>query len=266
MYEVTASIVIYKNDSQELLRAISSFLNTDMNVKLFLIDNSPADDIKSVIPADKRIDYYFVGENLGFGKAHNIALEKAQKISKYHLILNPDIFFDGGVIEGLYAYMEANPNVGVSTPDIFLPDGSIPYTSRMLPSPMTLIKRRISPNSSKDIFTTITYDKPVSSPCISGCFMFVRTSILETVGMFDTRYFMYCEDLDFSRRVHSNNWDVVNYPMAKATHVAHRESAKSPKMLLIHMVSACKYFTKWGWFSDKEREAINNEAISKLNS
>ena len=264
MYEVTASIVIYENDSQELLRAISSFLNTDMNVKLYLIDNSPSDDFKSLVPSDSRVDYYFVGENLGFGKAHNIALEKAKTNSKYHLLLNPDIYFEKGVLETLYNYMEENDKVGLVTPNIFLPDGTIPYTSRLLPSPTTLIKRRLFPNVAKDVFTTINYDKPVSSPWISGCFMFVRSSILESVGLFDTRYFMYCEDLDFSRRAHSKGWDIINYPAVKAIHVAHRESARSPKMLFIHLVSACKYFTKWGWFFDKERDKINEEAINKL--
>ncbi len=264
--QVTASIVIYKNDSEELLRAIHSFLNTRMDVRLFLVDNSPTDEIKTCIPQDDRIEYYFVGENLGFGKAHNFIMEKVKKLSSYHLVLNPDISFEEGVIESLFDYMEANPNVGLISPDIFLPNGERAFSCRLLPTPSTLIFRRLIPSSSKskDIYTRLSYDKPVSSPWVYGCFMFIRTSVFEKIGLFDEQYFMYCEDLDFSRRVHSSGMDIVYYPLVKAIHVYHRDSAKSFKMLLIHMSSAFKYFCKWGWFSDKERDAINQCSIEKI--
>ncbi|MCQ2210607.1 MAG: glycosyltransferase family 2 protein [Paludibacteraceae bacterium] len=264
MYQVTASIVIYKNDREELLKAIHSFLNTEMNVKLFLIDNSPTDEIKTIIPQDSRIEYAFQGENLGFGKAHNIVMEKVRNLSTYHLVLNPDIYFETGVIEALYDYMEKNENVGLISPDIFLPSGERAYSCRLLPKPSTLISRRLWPASSKDIYTKVSYDKPLSSPWVSGCFMFVRTSLFDKIGLFDERYFMYCEDLDYSRRVHSSKMDIVYYPMVKAIHVFHRDSAKSFKMLLIHISSAFKYFTKWGWFCDKERDEINEKSIQNL--
>ena len=264
MYEVTASIVIYKNDSDELLKVIHSFLNTDMKVRLYLIDNSPSDDIKPLLPSDDRIEYQFVGENLGFGKAHNIALRKIQGLSPYHLILNPDIYFESDVVEQLISYMNENTNVGLITPDIFLPTGERAFSCRSLPAPSTLIKRRLFPSSVKDVYKDIVYDHPVSSPWVSGCFMMVRTSILESVGLFDERFFMYCEDVDISRRVHSCGYDIVCYPLVKAVHASHRDSAHSLKMLSIHVFSAIKYFNKWGWIFDDERERINSEMAEKL--
>ncbi len=266
MYQVTASIVIYKNDRDELLRAIHSFLNTRMDVKLYLIDNSPSDEAKSFVPQDDRIEYSFQGENLGFGKGHNIAMQKAKGESLYHLVLNPDIFFEEGVVESLCDYMEQNQNVGLISPDIFLPNGERAYSCRLIPSPSTLVKRRLMPSSSKDIYTKLSYTKPFSTPWVYGCFMLIRTSAFDKIGLFDERYFMYCEDLDYSRRIHSEGMDIVYYPLVKAIHIYHRDSAKSLKMLFVHMVSAIKYFNKWGWFSDKERDKINQETIKKLDA
>ena len=45
MYDIVCSIVIYKNERKMLLDAIRSFLDTDLKVKLMLIDNSPTDDL-----------------------------------------------------------------------------------------------------------------------------------------------------------------------------------------------------------------------------
>ena len=48
MYDIVSSLVIYKNDKKQLLDAIESFLNTELNVKLFLIDNSPTDNLRYI--------------------------------------------------------------------------------------------------------------------------------------------------------------------------------------------------------------------------
>ena len=48
MYNIVCSLVIYKNDPNQLLDAINSFLNTELNVRLILIDNSPTNDLKDI--------------------------------------------------------------------------------------------------------------------------------------------------------------------------------------------------------------------------
>ena len=75
-----------------LQNVILSFLNTDLNVKLYIVDNSPTDEIQKLCK-DKRIKYIFNNANIGFGAGHNIAIKKSLNLSKYHLVLNPDIYF-----------------------------------------------------------------------------------------------------------------------------------------------------------------------------
>ena len=58
-YLVTASIVLYKNKIDELKRAIDSFLDTELPVRIYLIDNSPTPELEN-ITNDKRAEYFYL--------------------------------------------------------------------------------------------------------------------------------------------------------------------------------------------------------------
>jgi GT2 family glycosyltransferase len=73
--DISASIVLYKNEKALLKKAISSFLNTNLEVRLYLLDNSPNDSLRSLEKLDSRITYIFNKGNLGYGSAHNIAIK-----------------------------------------------------------------------------------------------------------------------------------------------------------------------------------------------
>jgi len=210
MNHLNSSIVLYHNKKEQVLRAIRSVLNTDLNVRLYLVDNSSNDVLKELAQLDSRITYIFNNANLGYGKAHNIAIRKSiEDHVPYHLVLNPDVYFERGVLEELYAYMEQNKDIGNIMPQVRYPDGEIQYLCKLLPTPIDLIFRRFMPfkkwlekrNEQYELRWT-GYDKIMNVPYLSGCFMFLRCSILEEVGLFDENIFMYLEDTDLSRRIH----------------------------------------------------------------
>ena len=94
MAMVSGSIVLYKNEESVLIESIKSFLNSKSDVILYLIDNSPTDNLKDIYQ-DDRIIYIHNPDNPGFGAAHNIAIKKAIiEESKYHIVLNPDVYFN----------------------------------------------------------------------------------------------------------------------------------------------------------------------------
>ncbi|WP_018616002.1 glycosyltransferase family 2 protein [Segetibacter koreensis] len=265
---ISGSIVLYKTDKR-VKSSIESFLNTTLPVKLFLIDNSPTQEIKEQLRdllQDGRVEYIFSGKNIGFGAGHNKALRKAPNLSLYHLVLNPDVHFDIDVLGELYSFMEANKDVGLVIPKVIYPDGSLQYLSKLLPSPSDLIFRRFLPSSviKKRLFNYEMqfsgYDKKMEVPYISGCFMFMRTSTLQTVGLFDERFFLYLEDTDLSRRFFLAAKNIY-YPDVQIVHYHERGSYKNLGLLFIHIANAFRYFNKWGWWRDKERKLINNKAI-----
>ena len=89
--KISSSIVLYQNEIVELNKAIECILATNVEIKLYLIDNSPTDILKS-LNSDSRIEYTHFPENPGFGAGHNVAIQKAIEMnSEYHFVINQDI-------------------------------------------------------------------------------------------------------------------------------------------------------------------------------
>lgn len=66
-------------------------------------------------------------------------------MGKYHLVLNPDVYFDAGTLESLFDYMEARVDVGNVMPRIIYPNGELQYLCKLLPTPMDWIGRMFIP-------------------------------------------------------------------------------------------------------------------------
>ncbi len=267
---ITASIVVYKNNPTYLSKAISSFLTGAPQGKLFIVDNSPDNSLRPLCLGN-RIWYFFPGRNLGFGTAHNLAIRKAMELNcSYHLVLNPDIFFEEYVLSGMLDFMNHHPAVGLAMPKVLYPDGRLQYLCRLLPSPLTLIARRLgsrfkffSYRSHLCELRFSGYNRIMDVPFLSGCFMFLRVEALKKVGLFDERIFLYTEDIDLTRRIH-RHFRTVFYPYATIYHYHERASYKNIHTFFHHIVSTMKYFNKWGWLYDPERKAINRVTLLKL--
>lgn len=270
--DLTVSIVTFCNDSEELSLAVTSILKSEgVTLKLYILDNSPTDCIGHIFN-DPRIEYIFNNKNIGFGAGHNVVMRKAVTESRYHLNLNPDIYFDTDVLAKIIIYMDKNPSIGQLLPKVLAPDGTDARSVRcLLPSPYILFLKSICPfkkynNKRVEKYLTrfASYDIAMPAPFLSGCFIFLRSSIIEKVGCFDERFFMYYEDVDLSRRIYTEVGNIY-YPEVNVTHIAHRESHKNWKLTKIHLKSAIQYYNKWGWF-DSERNRINNEYLTRYSN
>lgn len=268
MFQISGSIVLYKNNNEMVKKAIESFLNTDMSVKLYLIDNSPNPEFDNFIN-DPRVEYFYLNANRGYGAGHNVVLRRPHLMGKYHLILNPDIYFDAGTLESLFEYMENNPDVGNVMPKVFYPNGNFQYLCKLLPTPKDWIFRMFCPfksikNKLNDRFEmrAADFNKEMNVPYLSGCFMFFRTDAIKDVGVFDEGIFMYGEDTDINRRLFKK-YRTMYYPGASIVHNHERGSHKNFHLAWIHIKAAIYYLNKWGWFFDKERKVINQRTIQQ---
>lgn len=269
--KITASIVTYNNNFEDLKLTINSFLNTDLDIKLFISDNSEKDKIKELC-SDSRIEYIFNNSNDGFGYAHNIAIKKAEKLSsKYHLVINPDIYYDKGHLEKMIDFMNKNEEIGLMMPKILYPNGEIQYVCKLLPTPFNLFSRGFLPNwkwvkkyNDKYEMRFTNYDKVIEVPYISGCFMVFRTKIFSEIGYFDDNIFMYLEETDISRRIMSQGYKTVMTPEAIVYHKWEKGTHKNKNLRNITIKSAIYYFNKYGWFFDKKRTKINNKVFNQI--
>ena len=261
---LTASIVLYNNNPAILRQTIDSFLNSSLSIKLYLVDNSPLPLLESVVE-DERVQYIYLNSNRGFGAGHNAIMRQLFKLGKYHLILNPDISFKEGTLEKLFNYMEEHSDVGNVMPRIVYPNGELQYLCKLLPTPIDWVGRMFIPfrgirekinNSFEMRFAD--YNKEMNVPYLSGCFMFLRKSVIEDIGVFDEGIFMYGEDTDLNRRIYQK-YRTMYYPKVTITHAFEKGSHKSFRLFWIHIKAAIYYLNKWGWLFDKERNAINRK-------
>ncbi|MBC5992115.1 glycosyltransferase family 2 protein [Pontibacter cellulosilyticus] len=269
-YDIAASIVAYKNNHDIINAAVRSFLDTNLEVAILIIDNSPSDILKQELINDERVFYRFNGNNVGFSKAHNQGIQHFKDICKYFLVLNPDVYFDGITLSTLYNYLESHPDTGLIAPKVLYPNGDIQTSRRLIPSPIDLFIRRMpfgkslfSKRTDLNEYSNCDHNAVIEVPFLLGCFMLFRTSAINEVGMFDERYFVYLEDLDICRRF-TTKYKVIYYGQAKIYHLYQRASSKHLSMLMLHTVSMVKYFNKWGWISDKERKKINKKAVALI--
>lgn len=265
-YQISASIVVYKNDPAEVVAAVRSVLSTALHVRCTVVDNSPTPNLRpSVI--DNGAEYVHMVRNAGFGSGHNTALRQDIERSEYHLVLNPDVSFEPEIPLALYQFMNDHPTVGLVMPRILYPDGNNQRLCKKLPTPLDLIGRRFMGNIGRSFlskrlrsYEMLDVDLEVTReiPCLSGCFMFMRSAALREVGYFDERYFMYMEDVDLCRRI-GEHYRTVFYPDVVVTHGYAKGSYRDPTLLRYHLRSAFKYFMKWGWFYDAERRRLNKK-------
>lgn len=275
MIDITASIVLYKTPADQLEAAIDSYFSFDEGISkfLYLIDNAPGG---TVIPWDKMANgsfsYIPLEENQGYGKAHNKAIEAAYEQSRYHLILNPDIRFSQGTLKSLLRYMDANPDIIECMPRVIYPSGKVQHLCKLLPNPLDLFGRRfIRPRvlfekrNNRFELVHSGYDTLMDVPCLSGCFMFFRSRLIAQNKLkFDERFFMYLEDFDLIRRCNRVGRTVYN-PNITIIHDHQQMSYKSLKSMINHIISAMKYFNKYGWLFDAERRIINKKTLAQFN-
>lgn len=265
---ITASLVLFHNKQSDIDRLMAAVKNSSID-RLFVVDNS-SNDFFNYLKEDSLVNYR-KNQNIGYGGSHNIAIREAIAMkSDYHVVLNPDVYFEKGTIESLCHYMETNPDVGQMMPKVFYPDGRLQYLCKMIPSPIDLIFKRFLPASwmKKRMYRFqlqfTGYNKIMNVPYLSGCFMFFRVKALEDVGLFDERFFMYPEDIDITRRMHEK-YKTIFYPYISIVHAHGAASKTNKKMLFIHITNMIKYFNKWGWVCDSKRRKYNKRLLQELN-
>ncbi len=266
----TASIVLYNNRFDDIGELVTTIINETSINRLYLIDNSKFDSLRINFNDDKII-YIHESSNPGFGRAHNIAITKAFDLnSSYHFIINPDVTFESHIIKSMIDAINSDDKIGMLMPKILNSDGSIQYLPKLLPSPCSVILRKIKWPKFQYVrflemyeLRNISQDIIYNTPILSGCFTLLNLSAIKDVGMYDDIFFMYFEDWDLSRRM-QKKYKTIYYPKVSVYHGYESGANKNFVLLKIFISSFIKYFNKWGWFFDEERCRINKLTLKQF--
>lgn len=265
---MNVSIVTYRTDFGELDMCLRS-LDSDCVEHIYIVDNASQDSMRDFCRKFPKI-VYIPSANDGYGAGHNQALRLSlANDADYHLVLNSDVEFDPAILEKAVAFMDSRPDTALVHPRLVYPDGRRQFTARLLPTPLDVFARRFLPArlfSRRDRRYTLAFTGgqcTLDVPYVQGSFMLMRCSALKQTGLFDTRFFMYPEDIDLTRRLHAS-FRTLYWPEISAVHSHRAASRGNLRMLGVHIVNMIRYFNKWGWFVDRERRSMNRRLLDSL--
>lgn len=214
------SIIIVSWNTRELLReCLESIENAQLRIsnEIIVVDNASDDFSQEMTRRDfPRVILIENRENIGFGKACNIAMRQAQ--GEYLLLLNSDTTIGKDVVEELVRFVNDHPDCGIAGPQLINVDGTVQPSVRNLPTIWRAITEYWLGRRGSYDFYVPAGNSPTEVESVSGAVMVVSKKAVEHVGMFDPRYFLYFEDLDWCRRMRGAGYKIYYLPTATVVH------------------------------------------------
>lgn len=258
----------YKHDIPEALRSVFKDLkNCPYTVQVTVVDNSNNQDGIGKVLHDEfpEVCYINAKENVGFGKGTSLGFK--QTPARYYFALNRDTIIpeDTRVIERMIRFMDEHPKIGCIGPKLVYMDGTLQPSCFRFDQQSMLVKpfkqlswdkkyqwaQRITSRLSMEDFD---HQATRAVDWVLGAAMMVRHEVVEKIGWFDDRYFMYLEDCDWCKTMWEAGWPVYYVHDIVIKHRHARESAKVPgitkallknKLARVHLMSWFRYLWKW---------------------
>jgi N-acetylglucosaminyl-diphospho-decaprenol L-rhamnosyltransferase len=202
--------------------------------RYLVVDNASADNslerLQAVCPEAMLLAN---ANNVGFGRANNQLVEHLQ--GKYALLINTDAFVAADTLNKTLDYMEAHPDCGVLGVRLVGREGDLQPSCRFFPTPLNVFLSRTGLERFVPVVKRVDdmdWDHASVRECdwVPGCYYLIRREVIDQVGLFDPRFFLYYEEVDHCKRVKQAGWKVVYYPHTTVVHIG-GESAKSVDQL-----------------------------------
>lgn len=231
--EPDVTVVVVNYNTGHLLERFFAALDAargELNLQVIVVDNASRDNSVDILRLQYPPTELVVNAiNVGFGRANNQAIPKVR--GRYLLLLNTDAFMSPDTLQKTVHFMDANTCCGVLGVKLVGQDGSLQPSCRYFPTPWNVFLAstglsRLFPHTR--LVDDMSWDHASVRECdwVPGCYYLVRREVIERVGLFDSRYFLYYEEVDHCRAVRRAGWSVIYYPFTRVLHIG-GESAES---------------------------------------
>ncbi|HEX6421416.1 MAG TPA: glycosyltransferase [Acidimicrobiales bacterium] len=188
-------VIVHRDKPESLLRTVAAFRAQSLRPRIVVVDNgsSPAALGRARAGLPPAVELIAAGANTGFGPGANIGLRWLldHDPAPWLAVCPHDAHPLPRCLERLVAVAAAQPRAGLASADVG--DGLTPVVDRYfgaIPAPATVADGW----------------EPAGYP--HGTLMVARRECLAAVGLFDERYFAYCEEAELAIRAKAAGWQV----------------------------------------------------------
>jgi len=227
-----AVVVVTWNSRDEIGACLGSLARLTVPSEVVVVDNASADGtaalVQATFPAVRVLE---PGSNLGFGAASNRGWRATAAPAV--LFLNPDTEVDQGAVESLLAVFDRRPEVGIvgpatrdgnGTPQVSFGPDLTPWSEWR----QRRLVRGVEAREEAAIAALRAIGSREHEPdWVSGSCLLVRRALLERLGGFDERFFLYEEDVDLCTRARQAGARVLFTPEARVVHHRGRSMGRS---------------------------------------
>src|SRR5262249_38792404 len=255
--DVTVIVVSY--NTAHLLDRLFAALDSAraaLKLQVIVVDNASRDNSLEILRTQyPDVELIENPINVGFARANNQALPAAR--GRYLLLLNTDAFVWPDTLQMTVDFMDSHPRCGVLGVKLVGLDGSLQPSCRYFPTPWNVFLaasglNRFFPGTG--LVDDMSWDHASVRECdwVPGTYYLVRREVIERVGLFDPRYFLYYEEVDHCRRVRQAGWSVMYCPFTQVVHIGGESAAtEGPitqagrQISVLQLESELLYFRKY---------------------
>jgi GT2 family glycosyltransferase len=190
-----------------------------------VVDNGSTDGTVDVV-RERYPDVRLIEqENRGMGGGNNSGMRASD--GRYFFLLNSDAWVVGDGLDRLVQFADEHPEAAVVGPKLLNPDGSLQRSVRGEPTLWRLATeylfiRKLAPRSRllNPLYVGgFGHDAVAEADWLFGSALLVRREAADAVGLFDERFFMFSEEVDWMTRFRRAGWKVLFFPGAEVVHV-----------------------------------------------
>lgn len=227
-YKYDVSVIIVSWRVKELLRScLASVFKQTNNIKIevIVIDNASDDGTLEMVTQEyPQVHLIVNNNNAGFAKANNQGIRKSN--GNYILLLNPDTEITDSAIEKTFEFMKNQKDAGIAGCRIYYPNGSDQKSVRRFPTvgSMSLVLLKLHhvikfSNVLREYFGEyIDYSKTQAVDQVMGAYFFIRSEVIEKIGLLDEGFYIWFEEVDFCYRASREGWKTYYHSESKIIH------------------------------------------------
>jgi GT2 family glycosyltransferase len=220
--------------------------------RVIVVDNASSDGTPDAVSAAfPQVQVIASAENLGFGRANNLALrtlgfggaQAGADLPGAVYLLNPDTITQPGATRALYDTLLANPRLGLVGAQLCYADGRFQHGAfafpglrqlwvELFPTPGRLIESRFNGRYPRALYEA---GQPFRVDFTLGATMMLRREVIQQTGMFDEAFFMYCEEVDWAWRIQKAGWQAACVPAARVVHLVGQSTAQARPESAYHL-------------------------------